>query len=591
MISNAIYIKFFGVNVAFWDQFSLVPLIEKLFDNSLSIYDLFQQHNEHRLFFPSIIMLALAYLTNYNTMYEMYFSWCSNVLILALIFLMYRDSFGDTKRSLLIFIPISFMIFDFRQFENILWGFQLQVYLCVLGFVISMYMLEKSNDFDLNFLIAVFGGVLASYSFANGLAAWPAGLFFILISNKRKKLGAIWSLSGLLTAGVYFHNWIRPPYHPDPYTIIEQPIKGLIYLLANIGSPLAPQNSIAIGIGFFLVTILLIELSILIRYNSIEENAKWLSFVLFSLISTFTIAVGRAGLGLEQALTSRYVTITFLGIIGIYLLGIDINNKVKCDKTSRGWLFLFLSVVTISMIIVGVTVGYIVGFEEGKLIRDSRIQDAYYLETYRLQTDNNLKNLYPNSEIVRESAEFLEKYKLNVFSSVGINISKLDESEDKTLGHVDTINGYIIKDNDASKRASILVSRSESDEMVIDGWAIDSLENTSAKGVFIVADNNIIIPTQYYIDRSDIASKFNNKDLRYSGFKGSFAISILNNGIHNLTLKIVARGGDRVFDLNPNIEIILRDGIGVPSAGPNSKKQSSELLSRLRSLISILEWK
>ena len=561
VILGAVYIRFFGVNVVFWDQWDFIPYIEKLFNNNLSIYDLFQQHNEHRLFFPRIIMLILAYLTSYNNIYEMYFSWCLSIFILVLIFLMYRNSFGDSTKSLLVFIPISFMVFDFRQFENILWGFQLQVYLCVLGFILSIYMLEKSNNFNLNFLLAVFGGVLASYSFANGLAAWPTGLFFILISNKGKKLAIIWSLFGLLAAGLYFYNWIRPPDHPSPYVIIEQPIKGLIFLIANIGSPLAAQISVAVIIGSFLVVILFLELIILLKYNYIIETAKWLSFILFSLLSTLTMAIGRAGFGSEQALVSRYVTITFLSIIGIYLLALNIYIKI-----SGGRVYSFLSVITISIIIIGVTAGYITGLEEGKSTSDFRTQDAYYLETCKLQTDNNLKNLYPSPEVVRERVKFLEKYKLNVFSNVGVNISRLTESDDNTLGYVgyvDAINGHIMNYNNISKRISFPINRSETDEIIINGWAVDRLANTSAKAVFIMIDNNLTIPTLYNLDRSDVARAFNNKELRYSGFEGSFAISNLNNGVHNLTLKVVSQRGDKIFNIDPDIQIAVKDGIRV----------------------------
>ena len=150
-ILEAIYIKIFGVNVLFWDQCKFVPYIEKLYTNNISFFDLFQQDNEHRPFFPRIIMLVLAYVSNYNNIYEMYFSWILALFILLLVFLMYKNSFGTSTKMMINFLPISFIIFTLRQFENILWGLQLQVYSCVLGFLISIYMLEKSDKFGFNF--------------------------------------------------------------------------------------------------------------------------------------------------------------------------------------------------------------------------------------------------------------------------------------------------------------------------------------------------------------------------------------------------------------------------------------------------------
>lgn len=120
-ILEAFYIKTFGVNVLFWDQCKFVPYIEKLFTNNISLYDVFQQDNVHRLFFPRIIMLSLAYISHYNNIYEMYFSWILTLLILLLEFLMFKGSFGTSTKMVINFLPISFIIFNLRQFENILW--------------------------------------------------------------------------------------------------------------------------------------------------------------------------------------------------------------------------------------------------------------------------------------------------------------------------------------------------------------------------------------------------------------------------------------------------------------------------------------
>ncbi len=410
-ILEAIYIRSFGVNVVTWDQWDFVPFIERSFGNNLSICDLFGQHNEHRLFFPRIAMLILVYISSYNNLYEMYFSWALALLIFALIFLAYKSSFGTSTKMLMAFIPISFMIFDLKQFSNILWGFQLQIYLCVLGFVSSIYLLDRSNKLDASFLLAAGGSVLASYSFLNGLAAWPSGLFFILLSGKGKRTAVVWSFIGLLTGALYFIHWTKPAGNPSTFLIIEQPIKGLLYFTGNIGSPLGLIIPVAAGIGIVLVIILSIELALLTRYGLWKENAKWLSFILFSLISSLGMTVFRAGFGIQQALTPRYITITALAIIGIYVLALAIYNKDSQKKLHR-----LLVGVILFIMISGLMVGYLYGLEEGPTLCVSKMEEAYYLKTYKSQTDDNLARLYPVPEVVRERAPFLEKYKLNVFS-------------------------------------------------------------------------------------------------------------------------------------------------------------------------------
>ena len=66
----AILIFVFSENIPFWDQWELVPSIELMRSGDLSIGDLWEQHNEHRLFFPKIIMLSLAALTSWNVQAE-----------------------------------------------------------------------------------------------------------------------------------------------------------------------------------------------------------------------------------------------------------------------------------------------------------------------------------------------------------------------------------------------------------------------------------------------------------------------------------------------------------------------------------------
>ena len=60
-----------GVNVPFWDQWELVGLLAAASDGTLTWAEIFRQHNEHRMVFPKIIMLALAALTGWNVVGEM----------------------------------------------------------------------------------------------------------------------------------------------------------------------------------------------------------------------------------------------------------------------------------------------------------------------------------------------------------------------------------------------------------------------------------------------------------------------------------------------------------------------------------------
>src|SRR6516162_4277770 len=69
-----VFVSRYSVNVVVDDQFSDVALIGKAFSGHLQLGDLWAQHNEHRIFFPNLIVLALAYSTHLDVQTEEYLS-------------------------------------------------------------------------------------------------------------------------------------------------------------------------------------------------------------------------------------------------------------------------------------------------------------------------------------------------------------------------------------------------------------------------------------------------------------------------------------------------------------------------------------
>ena len=65
------FIYRFGVDVPFADQWDFVPLLDQLYSGRLTFEALISQHNEHRFLFPKMIMLALAYWSDWNVLWEM----------------------------------------------------------------------------------------------------------------------------------------------------------------------------------------------------------------------------------------------------------------------------------------------------------------------------------------------------------------------------------------------------------------------------------------------------------------------------------------------------------------------------------------
>jgi hypothetical protein len=178
----------YHVDVPFWDQWNFVPLLGQSYEKGVTLADLWGQHNEHRLLFPRLIMLGLARASKYNINFELVVI----ILLAAATFALFWYQFFRTAGALGYSgfpwaVPvISLLVFTLGQAENWLWGWQIQIFLNVLAAVAGFVLLGGSPFRWGKYVCALGCGLLATYSFANGLLFWPAGFFaFIFVPLKK----------------------------------------------------------------------------------------------------------------------------------------------------------------------------------------------------------------------------------------------------------------------------------------------------------------------------------------------------------------------------------------------------------------------
>jgi hypothetical protein len=173
-----------GINVVYLDQWLVVPLFQKLYAGTLTLGDLFAQHNEHRILFPRILMLALGAVTRYDTVSEMYCSWLLLVASAFIFYLACRRTLGASRTTTLAILPLSFVAFSLRQQEALLFGFEVQWTLGLTSVLAAIYFLDSAAESKAAFLGAAFAGIVSSYSFASGLLIWPLGLFQLFVAHR-----------------------------------------------------------------------------------------------------------------------------------------------------------------------------------------------------------------------------------------------------------------------------------------------------------------------------------------------------------------------------------------------------------------------
>src|SRR6516225_6557034 len=138
------YIFRFAVDVPYWDAWQFVPLLGEFYEGKLPLGLLTQQHNEHRIVLPRLLMLLLARLTDYDTSAEMYASWLMLCATVVVYFSVHTRAFGTYFSSVVAFAPILWVVLTLRQYENLLWGWQIQVVLAASLLVLTLFFIERS---------------------------------------------------------------------------------------------------------------------------------------------------------------------------------------------------------------------------------------------------------------------------------------------------------------------------------------------------------------------------------------------------------------------------------------------------------------
>jgi hypothetical protein len=549
----AYYIAVFGVNVVFWDEWEMVPLLERLNQGRLSISDLFAQHNEHRPLFPNLLTLVTEKLTGFNTVVETFLGWFLLTLAAVLLLYVFWVKSNKDPKMVLFFLPASFLLFSFRQTGSILWGYtSLEIYLLIFTAVVTFTLLDLCPKSTRSLMVALVTATVASFSTLGGLLVWPVGLFQILMRGrwKNSRRSLTWIIAWSIVTGTYFYGWTKPSYLPSWQYVFAHPFEGIMYLLSLVGAPFSLDAKTASAFGLTLILILAVVLRQAYRTNMLKVGGVFLSLIFFGALSALASTIGRGGFGVEYALTSRYTPVTSLGIVGLYLLAIAVARKSPTKERNRNgqpksersivmnhrvWAHVLLAIF-----LIGLIVAYSGGWQEGANWRSTRETSAYVLKTYQIQSDENIQdNLYPPAAVVRAGAEFLEQNKLNVFGEPTIVTSSLTSIGSDTYFSLDTINGQIV-----AKTASPLIINSDQEGTItITGWAVDKQANATARAVFIIIDGKLDLPTLYGEDRPDVAVAYGNSHFEYSGYIASFSSLILTKGQHTLSLEIVALNG------------------------------------------------
>jgi hypothetical protein len=410
-VGMGLFVLLFGRNMPFWDDWELVPIFRHLHAGHLYWHDFWQQHNEHRIVLPTLALVGLAYLTQWNTQVACLVS----VAVAAGAFwLLYKTVLitahgAQQHMGMGWLVLMAIMWFSPGQVENWLWSWQLEWFMSLFGVMLVVYGLARleRDAHDAKWLPLVLGGgVLAQYSLGNGTLMWPlimAALVYLRASVRQIIVAAA---GGVLSTVVYYLHYTLSANDISRHLVLEHPFSFIHYVLIYLGRPLSflPKPASMVGTALLLGFLALALYMLFWRRELFRRSLPWIILGLYALGTALVTGVARLGFGVNEALSSRYTTISSLFVMSVLML------VWMCRSSMRRWLgkgyritFLGGAVGLYVLVLVQATWG--LHAAAGQHTKLTAVHDC----THAVAPDSScLLTTYPNPPVVAPRLQYLK---------------------------------------------------------------------------------------------------------------------------------------------------------------------------------------
>lgn len=515
----------YGNATPFWDQWDAeAVLYRKLLEGNLSWNDLLAPHNEHRIFTTRLFDIAIFCLNGkiWNPILQMQVNAVIHVLALVLLIFYTAKTLSPAYRNtILVFCTVIFSI-PFG-WESILFGFNVQFYFLLLFSFIFLWAMADYKTYSIKWWLGIIAGILSFLSLASGAITLIAGLITLIFRryiNKEKNAVAISAI--LIVIALAIAAIILTPTIPRHFPLQAHSIIQFLFGFASIFA--WPAHSIIIGGLVIQTPILLLIFYVLYKPEYRTTTLLFLVSIGLWLFGQFAaIAYGRA-VGFDA---SRYSDLFAIGFVANFAsLAILLD---KAPSTAKLY-FSALGGLWIATVLLGFECSaeklsrelknkFITGREEEKNVRAYLCtSDFSYLQNKPL-----LHIPYPDPNLLKSR---LDNPTIRSFLPSNIYAPKAPKGKSlckqyelSCIGNIDFING-----NAAPKQFFA------SDSLEVRGWLAQSPTQRSIPPAFLVLTNNkgknLFFKTQR-MERSDIATRFNNPALNAVGFIATINVSFM----------------------------------------------------------------
>lgn len=350
----ALAIARYGVNFPYWDEWRTPGFLWmfRYYEGGIDFADFFELHNESRKVFPRAVFFALEAVT--GTWDPKAAMWGSFGLAIATALALGSLTRRTLARPVLrrgCSLAIALLAFSPVQYENQLWGIQLCTYLSAAAMVGAVVLTRQAIAFPVRFWGCAALCTVAVFSFANGLLSWGVVAIALFseamprreLLHQRWRWVLAWGAIALAEAIAYFRDYAKPDGHPALSESLGMPLKTLHYFLVFLGNPFGDRNvQTATHVGVFVMVAGAGLTAFWIARGWRDGKlwvraAPWLALGSYSAASGAIAAAGRVSFGVDQALSSRYVTFSWFALLAIAQLAALVWETVPSLRKGWSW--------------------------------------------------------------------------------------------------------------------------------------------------------------------------------------------------------------------------------------------------------------
>ena len=421
VLASSTFLAFRGYSaLPFWDQWQYVG------PDAIS-ESIFRFHNEHRAFISKLLFLADARFFDsrnillYGAIYLIQAFHCAVLIRLGL-----GSGIKGRIRTLLVPMIAICALFATQNYENLTWGFQTQFVLVFAmasaSFLCFALFIDKKRLIYL--LASLASALVASFEMANGIGTFPLLILFALYYRTSWKVLALLALGMATVALTYAFGQIA--FQSDP-TIVQSHVMLVVrYTLVYLGGFLATTMSNsslgrAVGLGDMASTIRLAFMfglmlvgfcSWVVVFASRRVRPETVAIgcvFAFAGGSAGITAMGRAGFGLESALSARYVAgsgLATTAAVFLLLWVLSSAGRAWIQATLLSGCALFLALIALSQ-------PYFIAMADNRRIGRDTAATALYTG---VNDEEALRNVFIDTNLVRTGASYLKSKSGSIFS-------------------------------------------------------------------------------------------------------------------------------------------------------------------------------